>query len=114
MTKDKAQTRIESDTMGNLKIPVWAYWGAQTQRAINNFTASRLRIPPAMLKALMLIKYASALVNRNLEMIDTKIALQAFAENKTVKQVTLEQGILTLEEAEELLNPQNMVGPSPE
>jgi len=47
-------------------------------------------------------------------MIDTKIALQAFAENKTVKQVTLEQGILTLEEAEELLNPQNMLGPSPE
>jgi len=54
MTKDKAQTRIESDTMGNLKIPAWAYWGAQTQRAINNFTACRLRIPPAMLKALLL------------------------------------------------------------
>ena len=61
-----------------------------------------------------LIKYASALVNRDLEMIDTKISLQAFAENKTVKQVALEQGILTLEEAEELFNPQNMLGPSPE
>jgi fumarate hydratase class II len=48
--------RHESDSMGQVEIPGWAYWGAQTQRAVENFGVSPMRIPAAMIRALALIK----------------------------------------------------------
>ena len=48
----KAELRVESDTMGQVEIPAWAYWGAQTQRAVQNFGVSDKRIPKSMIKAL--------------------------------------------------------------
>lgn len=63
--------RIEKDTMGEMKVPVSALWGAQTQRAYENFPISGLRIPRSMIRALGLIKSCAASVNNNLGLLDT-------------------------------------------
>ena len=42
-----ADFRVERDSMGELQVPASALWGAQTQRAVNNFPISGLRMPPA-------------------------------------------------------------------
>ncbi len=44
--------RIESDTMGDMRVPADALWGAQTQRAVENFPISRLRFPRPFIRAL--------------------------------------------------------------
>ncbi len=66
--------RKESDSMGEVLIPSWAYWGAQTQRAIENFSVSPLRIPSAFIRALALIKKNAAKANASLKLIDAEIA----------------------------------------
>lgn len=68
------QFRNESDSMGEVQIPSWAYWGAQTQRAVENFDVSAHRIPTAMIRALALVKKHAARVNGRLGLIDEKIA----------------------------------------
>ena len=60
------EVRYESDSMGQVAIPDWAYWGAQTQRAVENFGVSPMRIPEAMIRALALIKKNAAKVNGDL------------------------------------------------
>lgn len=67
-------TRTEQDTMGELQVPVDALWGAQTQRAVNNFPISGIPIPAALIRALGLIKSAAASVNRDLGLLDHDIA----------------------------------------
>ena len=59
-----ADFRVERDSMGELQVPASALWGAQTQRAVNNFPISGLRMPPAFVRALALIKWAAARTNR--------------------------------------------------
>jgi fumarate hydratase class II len=66
--------RIESDTMGEVKISSRAYWGAQTQRAVDNFSVSDARIPIPMIRALGLIKRYTVEVNEELGLVDEKIA----------------------------------------
>ncbi len=66
--------RIESDTMGAVEIPEWAYWGAQTQRAVENFDVSPLRIPVPMIRALAIIKKCAAEVNGRLGTVDSSLA----------------------------------------
>jgi fumarate hydratase class II len=61
-----AANRVEHDSMGALDVPTSALWGAQTQRAIQNFPASGLTMPRAFIRALGLIKYAAAAANREL------------------------------------------------
>jgi fumarate hydratase class II len=61
-----ATTRVERDSMGPLEVPVDALWGAQTQRAVQNFPASGLRMPRAFICALGLIKHAAAGANQEL------------------------------------------------
>ena len=56
-------TRVEHDSMGTLEVPISALWGAQTQRAIQNFPSSGLKMPRAFIRALGLIKYAAAGAN---------------------------------------------------
>jgi len=68
------QFRVESDSMGEVQIPSWAYWGAQTQRAVENFDVSAHRIPTAMIRALALIKKHAARANGDLGLIDGEIA----------------------------------------
>ena len=62
--------RIECDSMGELKVPQDAYYGAQTARAVENFPISGQRFPRSFIKALGAIKYAAAEVNQGLGMLD--------------------------------------------
>ena len=55
--------RTESDSMGELKVPAEALWGAQTQPAVQNFPIRGLTIPRPFIRALDLIKWADAGVN---------------------------------------------------
>ncbi len=64
------ETRTERDTMGELQVPADALWGAQTQRAVNNFPISGIRMPNGLIHALGLIKSAAAEVNRDLGLLD--------------------------------------------
>ncbi|MHC1479521.1 class II fumarate hydratase [Frateuria aurantia] len=66
----KAKFRTEHDSMGELKVPVEALYGAQTQRAIDNFPVSGWALPPAFIHALGLIKAAAAEVNGELGGVD--------------------------------------------
>ena len=66
--------RVETDSMGDVKVPQDAYWGAQTQRAVDNFSVSPLRIPVALIRALGQVKQAAALVNGALGLLEPKIA----------------------------------------
>ncbi len=61
--------RIEKDSMGSLNVPEDALYGAQTQRAINNFPISGLVLPPAFIKTLALIKQTAAKVNIDLQVL---------------------------------------------
>lgn len=64
--------RIEKDSMGELQVPADALYGAQTQRAINNFPISGLTMPPALIKTVALIKQTAAKVNSDLGVLDAK------------------------------------------
>ncbi|MCY1019840.1 class II fumarate hydratase [Pyxidicoccus sp. MSG2] len=55
--------RIEKDTFGPIEVPAEHLWGAQTQRSLQNFAISTERMPPALIRALVLVKKAAALVN---------------------------------------------------
>jgi fumarate hydratase class II len=66
----KTEMRYESDSMGEVAIPQWAYWGAQTQRAVNNFSVSPLKIPKLFLKAQAYIKKHAAKSNAELGLVD--------------------------------------------
>ena len=61
--------RMEHDSMGELKVPAEALWGAQTQRAVENFPISGLPLPRAFIGALGLIKQAAARANRRLGLL---------------------------------------------
>ena len=66
--------RIEKDTMGDVKVPAHGYWGASTQRAVENFPISGQTFPPRFIRALALIKGAAAEVNGELGHLPKKIA----------------------------------------
>jgi fumarate hydratase class II len=68
-----AETRIERDSMGEMSVPVEAYYGAQTERARRNFEIGSLRFPRAFLRALGLIKKSAARVNVELGLLDPKL-----------------------------------------
>ena len=62
--------RTEHDSMGELQVPADALWGAQTQRAIQNFPVSGLTMPREFIRALGLIKQAAAMANLELGLLD--------------------------------------------
>jgi len=66
--------RIEKDSMGGMRVPKGAYWGAQTQRAVENFPISDLRFPRRFIRALGMIKIAAAQANLSLGLLDRKLA----------------------------------------
>ena len=84
-----SETRTERDTMGELEVPVDALWGAQTQRAVNNFPISGITMPAALIRALGLIKSAAASVNHDLGLLDKEIsdAIIAAAEKVSAGEV---------------------------
>ena len=70
---DKLAIRIETDSMGPVEVPADAYWGAQTQRSIQNFKIGGERMPPALVRALGLQKKAAAEANVALGALDPKL-----------------------------------------
>ena len=66
------QYRSEKDSMGEMKVPADAYYGAQTGRAVENFPISDLRFPRRFIAAMGLIKSAAAEVNHGLGFLDEK------------------------------------------
>ncbi|SFW19888.1 fumarase, class II [Nitrosovibrio sp. Nv17] len=66
--------REEHDTLGTVRVPDTALWGAQTQRAMQNFRISGERMPLALLHALALVKRVAACVNRDLGLLDARKA----------------------------------------
>ena len=67
-------TRIERDSMGELNVPENALYGAQTQRAINNFPVSGKSMPKAFIRALLTAKSAAAQANANLSLLPKNVA----------------------------------------
>ncbi|MCK9472955.1 class II fumarate hydratase [Sulfurimonas sp.] len=67
-------TRIEKDTMGEINVPKDAYWGAQTQRSIENFAIGEESMPYEITRAFSYLKKAVALVNKDLGKLDAKKA----------------------------------------
>jgi fumarate hydratase class II len=70
----ESDTRVEHDTMGEVRVPATALWGAQTQRAVQNFPISGVRIDSAVISALALIKVSAARVNAQLGVIPADVA----------------------------------------
>jgi fumarate hydratase class II len=62
----KAQTRIESDSMGKIEVPCDRYYGAQTARSLIHFDIGRETMPPELIRAFGVLKKAAALVNKDL------------------------------------------------
>jgi fumarate hydratase class II len=66
--------RVERDSMGELKVPAHALWGAHTQRAVDNFPVSGLTMPRGFIAALGLVKQAAARANRRLGLLEPAVA----------------------------------------
>ena len=60
----EVKTRIEKDSMGEMNVPSEAYYGASTQRAVLNFPISQLRLQRNFIRALGLIKWSAAMINK--------------------------------------------------
>ena len=66
--------RVERDPLGDVRVPATAYYGAQTQRAVENFPISGLTAPPELVTATVLIKKAAAAGQRRARAADAAIA----------------------------------------
>ena len=66
--------RIEKDSLGEVRIPKDAYWGAQTQRAVESFPVSGIVFPPVFIRSMGLIKHACASVGREFGLLEPRIA----------------------------------------
>lgn len=65
-----SDVRIEKDSLGEVEVPADALWGAQTQRAVDNFPVSGLPMPPGFIEAVVLVKKAAAEANHRLKLLD--------------------------------------------
>ena len=66
--------REEQDSMGTVRVPAAAYYGAQTQRALENFTISGTVFPSSFIRALGMVKKYAGIVNRDLGLLDPELA----------------------------------------
>lgn len=62
--------RIEKDTMGEIKVPNERYWGAQTERSLENFKIGTEKMPKELIRAFALLKRSLATVNQKLKKLD--------------------------------------------
>src|SRR5215212_592331 len=74
MSQTDFDVRIERDTMGEVAVPASALYGAQTQRAVENFPVSGVRVDPAVVQALARVKAAAATVNARLGVLPADVA----------------------------------------
>ena len=84
-------SRIERDSMGEVLVPANALYGAQTQRAVENFPISNLRFPREFIRALGLIKMSAARANMDLGLIDKKIGNAIMQAAREVADGTLDE-----------------------
>ena len=82
--------RIESDSMGEIEVPSDRYWGAQTQRSLQNFRIGADRFTREMIRALGVVKKASALANEELGTLDAELAGLIAAASTEVADGTLD------------------------
>ncbi len=66
--------RVEKDTMGEIMVPNEKYWGAQTQRSLENFKIGNDHFPREFIRAFGILKKAAAITNKELKVLDEKIA----------------------------------------
>ncbi len=74
MSKRDKAVRVERDSLGEVEVPGDALWGAQTARALGNFTVTGLRAHPRFVEAYVTVKKAAALANREVGALDAKRA----------------------------------------
>ena len=79
-------TRIEKDSLGTKEIPANVYYGIQTARAVENYPISGMRAHPTLIRAFGMVKEAAAQANRELGLIDEKIANAIIQAAKEVQQ----------------------------
>lgn len=68
------ETRLESDSLGNVEVPHDRYWGAQTQRSMRNFSIGLDIMPRSMIRALGILKKSASQINKKLGKLDNQIA----------------------------------------
>ena len=68
-----ADSRVSKDSMGEVRVPEQAHWGASTQRALENFTISGQHFDPRLIRALGLVKRAAARTNKDLGLLPEKL-----------------------------------------
>ncbi len=91
-TKDtENQYRVEKDSMGEMKVPLDAYYGAQTQRAVENFKISGIRFSRPMIESLGIIKEASATINNKLGLLADSEFKAIVAASKEVQSGALDK-----------------------
>src|SRR5437667_3737419 len=73
-TSRSSSTRVEIDSFGPIEVPADRYWGAQTQRSLQNFRIGQDRMPIAIVRALGIVKLAAVETNRELGLIDQRRA----------------------------------------
>ena len=69
-----SEVRVESDSMGMIEVPANHYWGAQTERSLHHFAIGHETMPPALIRAFGILKFASAQVNHDLGKLDSERA----------------------------------------
>ena len=69
-----SDVRIESDTMGQIEVPADRYWGAQTQRSLENFKIGGERMPRPLIRGMGIVKHTSASANEKLGKLDAERA----------------------------------------
>jgi fumarate hydratase class II len=69
-----SEVRMESDSMGMIEVPSNHYWGAQTERSLHHFAIGHETMPPALIRAFGILKFASAQVNHDLGKLDAERA----------------------------------------
>ena len=73
MSRDRP-VRVETDTFGPIEVPADRYWGAQTQRSLQNFRIGTETMPLPLVRALGIVKQAAAVVNREQGHLDARLA----------------------------------------
>src|ERR1700689_437605 len=73
MSQPAASTRTETDSFGPIEVPAGHYWGAQTQRSLQNFRIGGERMPLPLIPAYGALKKAAALANMKLGILDAKL-----------------------------------------
>lgn len=74
MRNNKHTHRTETDTFGSIQVPADKYWGAQTQRSLQNFKIGIEQLPRPLIRALGIVKYCAAVTNISMNNLDEKVA----------------------------------------